>query len=54
VPVRRRQDAHGPYYQWGDHGRKYRYPPGDKETRERAKRGAARQGHAAHARGYRG
>jgi short-subunit dehydrogenase len=54
MPVRRRHDNKGPYYQWGDHGRKYRYSPGDKDSRERAKRGATRQGQAAHAHGYRG
>jgi hypothetical protein len=53
VPVRRRKDAKGPYYQWGDHGRKYRYTPGDEAGRERAKQGATRQGQAARARGYR-
>ena len=54
MPVRRRQDAKGPYYQWGDHGRKYRYTVGDKASRDRAKQGATRQGQAAHAHGYRG
>jgi hypothetical protein len=53
MPVRRRKDAQGPYYQWGDHGKKYRYKPGDKAGRERAKQGATRQGQAARARGYR-
>jgi hypothetical protein len=54
VPVRRREDSKGPYYQWGDHGRKYRYTPGDKASRDRAKQGATRQGEAAHAHGHRG
>jgi hypothetical protein len=54
VPVRRRQDSKGPYYQWGDHGRKYHYAPGDTASRERAKKSATRQGQAARARGYRG
>ncbi|HMF03624.1 MAG TPA: hypothetical protein VKH17_02330 [Acidimicrobiia bacterium] len=54
MPVRRRQDSKGPYYQWGDHGRKYRYTRGDKASRDRAKQGATRQGQAAHAHGYRG
>ena len=54
MPVRRHHDNKGPYYQWGDHGKKYRYTPGDKDSRERAKRGATRQGQAAHAHGYRG
>lgn len=54
MPVRRRQDAKGPYYQWGDHGRKYRYTSGNTASRERAKHAATRQGQAARARGYRG
>jgi hypothetical protein len=54
MPVQRREDSKGPYYQWGDHGRKYRYTSGDKASRDRAKQGATRQGQAAHARGYRG
>jgi hypothetical protein len=53
MPVFRRKDAQGPYYQWGDHGKKYRYKPGNKESRDRAKQGATRQGQAARARGYR-
>jgi hypothetical protein len=52
MPVRRRKDAKGAYYQWGDSGKKYRYTPGDKDSRARAKRGATRQGQAAHAHGY--
>ncbi len=54
MPVRRRRDAKGPYYQWGDHGRKYRYTPRDSASRAQAKRRATQQGQAAHARGYRG
>ena len=30
MPVRRGHDSKGPYYEWGGHGRKYRYTPGDK------------------------
>jgi hypothetical protein len=54
MPVRRGNDSKGPYYQWGDHGRKYHYTAGDPSSRERAKKGATRQGQAARARGYRG
>jgi hypothetical protein len=54
MPVRRGHDSKGPYYEWGGHGRKYRYTPGNKASRERAKRAATRQGQAARARGYRG
>jgi hypothetical protein len=52
MPVRRRLDIQGPYYQWGDSGKKYRYKSGDKESRERAKTKATKQGQAAHAAGY--
>jgi hypothetical protein len=54
MPVRRHEDGDGPYYQWGDSGKKYRYKPGDKESRERAKKKATKQGQAAHAAGYKG
>jgi hypothetical protein len=54
MPVRRRQDSKGPYYQWGDSGRKYRYTPGNASSRNRARQAATRQGQAARARGYRG
>jgi hypothetical protein len=54
MPVRRRQDGDGPYYQWGDSGKKYRYKSGDKESREQAKRKATKQGQAARAAGYKG
>lgn len=54
MPVRRGRDSKGPYYQWGEHGKRYRYEPGDRDGREKAKRAAAKQGQAAHARGYGG
>jgi hypothetical protein len=53
MPVRRGQDSHGPFYQWGGSGKKYHYRPRDKASRDRAKEQATRQGQAAHARGYR-
>ena len=54
MPVHRGQDREGPYYQWGGSGKKYHYRPGDKPSRETAKRKATKQGQAAHAGGYRG
>jgi hypothetical protein len=54
MPVKRGQDKQGPYYQWGDSGKKYHYTPGDKRSRDRAKEQASKQGQAAHARGYGG
>lgn len=54
MPVRRRKDSRGPFYQWGDNGKKYRYRSGNKSSREKAKEKAQRQGRAARASGYRG
>ncbi|HEY5891242.1 MAG TPA: hypothetical protein VIW94_11175 [Acidimicrobiia bacterium] len=54
MPVRRKEDKEGPYYQWGDSGKKYRYQPGDKKSRATAKAKATKQGQAAHAAGYEG
>jgi hypothetical protein len=54
MPVHRGRDREGPYYQWGDSGRRYHYTAGDRRSRARAKDQATRQGQAAHARGYRG
>lgn len=54
MPVRRREDTKGPYYQWGDNGKKYRYTAGDKSSRSTAKHKAERQGRAARASGYKG
>jgi len=42
------------YYQWGDHGKKYHYTPGDARSRERARRKAKKQAEAAYANGYDG
>lgn len=50
MPVRRGRDSEGPFYQWGETGRRYRYTPGDEEGRRRAKRRAEAQGRAASAR----
>ena len=53
MPVHRGVDREGPYYQWGGHGKKYRYEAGNPPSREQAKRKAERQGQAAHAHGFR-
>lgn len=53
MPVRRGKDSNGPYYQWGSQ-KKYYYTSNDKESREKAKEKAQRQGRAAYASGYRG
>lgn len=52
MPVNRGKDSSGPYYQWGDSGKKYHYESGNRQSREDAKRKAERQGRAARASGY--
>lgn len=54
MPVHRGTDSNGPYYQWGNHGKKYYYKLGDKVSREKAKKQASAQGAAAYANGYKG
>lgn len=54
MPVRRSKDGEGPYYQWGDSGKKYHYEPGNARSRRLAKDKATKQGQAAHAGGYKG
>lgn len=45
MPVKRGVDKFGSYYQWGSRKRYY-YLPGDKKSREDAKRLANQQGKA--------
>lgn len=52
MPVRRKRDSHGPYYQWGNQ-KKYYYKSGDKQSREKAKQRAHEQARAIYASGYR-
>lgn len=54
MPVHRGKDSKGPYYQWGDSGKKYHYTAGNEESRGRAKNKANKQGQAARASGYKG
>jgi hypothetical protein len=54
APVHRGKDGKGPYYQWGDSGKKYHYEAGKKKSRETAKQKAEKQGQAARASGYKG
>lgn len=54
MPVHRGKDSKGPYYQWGDSGKKYRYEAGARKSRETAKGKAEKQGRAARASGYKG
>jgi hypothetical protein len=54
MPVHRGRDSLGPYYRWGESGKKYHYESGNADSREDAKKKARRQGRAARASGYRG
>ena len=54
MPVHRGRDYLGPFYQWGEHGKRYRYSTGDVRERAAARRKAEAQGRAAYANGYRG
>lgn len=54
MPVHRGKDGEGPYYQWGESGKKYRYKTGDKGSRHQAKSKAVKQAQAVRASGYRG
>lgn len=54
MPVHRGKDSDGPYYQWGDSGKKYHYASGNKSSRDKAKDKAENQGKAARASGYKG
>jgi len=54
MPVHRGKDGKGPFYQWGDSGKKHHYAANDKKSRDTARRKAERQGKAIRASGYRG
>jgi hypothetical protein len=44
MPVRKHKDNKGSFYQWGSHGAKYYYIPGNAKSRNAAKAKATRQG----------
>lgn len=46
MPVERGKDKDGPYYQWGESGKKYHYEAGNTDSRNRAKSKAEKQGQA--------
>jgi hypothetical protein len=54
MPVHNGKDAKGPYYQWGNSGKKYYYVSGNKQSRENAKKKSHQQAVAIHAHGWRG
>jgi hypothetical protein len=47
MPVMRGSDDRGPFYRWGRSGRRYRYTPGNAESRKKARDRALLQGRAA-------
>lgn len=51
MPVKRGSDSKGPFFRWGTRGAKYHYTSGNKSSRERARRKAAKQGQAIKASG---
>lgn len=52
MPVHRTTTPEGPAMQWGEHGAKYPYTPGNPASRQRATQQAEAQGRAARAHGY--
>lgn len=52
MPIHRRVNKEGTYYQWGNSGKKYYYQPKNKKSRTIAYNKAARQAAAAYASGY--
>jgi len=46
MPVRQGRDSNGPYFQWGENGKKYYYDPKSNRSKEIARKKAARQGRA--------
>ncbi len=46
MPINKRKDVHGPFFQWGDTGAKYYYNKDNKESIEHAREKSAKQGRA--------
>lgn len=53
MPIERKTDTKGSYYQWGSRGKKYYYKPGSGMSRNRAYNNALKQAIAAYANGFR-
>ena len=49
MPIHRRKDKNGPYFQYGESGAKYRYVANDKKGRELAEQRAHKHARAIHA-----
>jgi len=54
MPTRKHVIKEGAYYQWGNHGKKYYFKPGNKISEGIAKARADRQGRAIRASGWAG
>ena len=52
MPVKESRDASGPYFQWGDSGKRYYFADENEPSRKEALQSARRQERAARARGY--
>ena len=46
MPVNRGNDTNGPYYRWGNNGKKYYYVANNKQSRELARKKCLKQGAA--------
>lgn len=46
MPVQRGKDSNGPYYKWGQNGKRYYYSSGNTSSRTRAHHKAEKQGRA--------
>ena len=46
MPVHQRKDKNGPYFIWGNHGKKYYFDPKSDRSKENARQKAAIQGRA--------
>lgn len=46
MPVQRGKDSSGPFFRWGEHGKKYYYQSNNSKSRNVAKNKAALQGRA--------
>jgi hypothetical protein len=52
MPIQAHSDASGHYFQWGQHGAKYRFVKGNKRSMMAALNKTRKQAAAAHANGF--
>lgn len=52
MPINRKKDTKGYYYQWGNHGKKYYYTANNPRSRDMAKSKAVKQAQAVYSSGY--